>query len=124
LIEPIQYTIKQQLLVKEDKDMKYLMKVEWPNDAANAIIRDPKFSDKMQDLLKEVKAEAAYFTTVNGQRGGYIVINMDDASQMPAMAEPFFLWFKGSVEFIPVMLPQDLAKAGPAIGAAVKKWGT
>lgn len=103
--------------------MRYLMKVEWSNDAGNANLRDPKFGKKMQDLLKELKAEAAYFTTVNGQRGGYIVINMDDASQMPAMAEPFFLRFKAGVEFIPVMLPEDLAKAGPAIRAAVQKWG-
>jgi hypothetical protein len=27
------------------------------------------------------------------------------------------------VEFFTVMLPQDLAKAGPAIGAAVILWG-
>jgi hypothetical protein len=44
-------------------------------------------------------------------------------SQMAAMAEPLFYWLKADVEFIPVMLPQDLAKAGPAIGAAAKKWG-
>jgi hypothetical protein len=61
---------------------------------------------------------------VNGHRGGYIVVNMDEASQMVAMAEPLFLWLKANVEFIPVMLPQDLAKGGPAIGAAVQKWGS
>jgi hypothetical protein len=33
----------------------------------------------MQELLKEQKAEAAYFTTINGQRGCYIVVNVDDA---------------------------------------------
>jgi hypothetical protein len=103
--------------------MRYLMKVDMAVDAGNDNIRDSKFGEKMQALLKDLKAEAAYFTTVNGRRGGYIVVNMDDASQLPAMAEPIFLWFKGNVEFIPVMLPQDLAKAGPAIGAAVQKWG-
>jgi hypothetical protein len=110
-------------VVEEESSMRYLMKVEMPNDAGNANISDPKFGEKMQGLLKEVKAEAAYFTTVNGHRGGYIVVNMDDASQMPAISEPFFLWFKGNVEFIPVMLPQDLMKAGPAIASAVQKWG-
>jgi hypothetical protein len=103
--------------------MRYLIKMDWPNEAGNVAIRDPKFGEKMQALLKELKAEAAYFTTVKGHRGCYIVVNMDDASQMVAMAEPFFLWFKANVKFIPVMLPQDLAKGGPAIGAAVKKWG-
>jgi hypothetical protein len=103
--------------------MRYLIKVEMQTEAGNMAIRDPKFGEKMQALLKEMKAEAAYFTTVNGHRGGYIFVNMDDASQIPAITEPLFLWFKANVEFVPVMLPQDLAKAGPAIGAAVQKWG-
>jgi hypothetical protein len=104
--------------------MRYMIKMEMQTEAGDMAIRDPKFGEKMQALLKELKAEAAYFTTVNGHRGGYIVVNMDDASQMVSVAEPLFLWFKANVEFIPVMLPQDLAKAGPAIGAAVQKWGS
>lgn len=103
--------------------MRYMIKMEMQSEAGNIAVRDPKFGEKMQALLKEMKAEAAYFTTVNGHRGGYIVVNMDDASQIVSMAEPLFLWFKANVEFVPVMLPQDLAKAGPAIGAAVQKWG-
>ena len=103
--------------------MRYLAKVEMETDAGNMAIRDPKFGEKMQALLKELKAEAAYFTTVNGHRGAYIVVNMDDASQMVAMGEPLFLWLKAKVELMPVMLPQDLAKGGPAIATAVKKWG-
>ena len=103
--------------------MRYLIKMEIPNDAGNTAIRDPKFGEKMQTLLKEMKAEAAYFTTVNGHRGCYIIVNMDDASQMVNMAEPLFFWLKANVEFTPVMLPQDLAKGGPAIVAAIQKWG-
>jgi hypothetical protein len=76
----------------------------------------------MNDLLAEIKAEAAYFTTIDGQRGGYMVININDASEIPAIAEPFFLWLGADVEFFPVMRPEDLAKAGPAIGAVVQKW--
>jgi len=47
---------------------------------------------------------------------------MKDASQIPAFAEPFFHWLNAKVEFLPVMLPEDLAKAGPSIATAVKKW--
>ena len=78
------------------------------------MLRDPQFGAKMQQLLAELKAETAYFTAVNGQRGGYIVVNFDDASQIPALVEPLFLWLKADVELIPVMLPEDLAKAGLA----------
>lgn len=103
--------------------MRYLLKVRFPSEAGNACITDPQFGDKMRRLLAEIHAETAYFTAIDGQRGGYIVVDMSDASQIPAIAEPFFLWLKADVEFIPVMLPEDLAKAGPAIAAAKKNWG-
>jgi hypothetical protein len=48
---------------------------------------------------------------------------MDDASQIPAIAEPFFMWLKAEIEFYPVMTPEDLGKGGSAIEAAGKKWG-
>jgi hypothetical protein len=70
-----------------------------------------------------VKAENAYFTTIDGCRGGFIVVNIDDPSQMPAISEPFFLWLNAEIDFYPVMSPDDLEKAAPAIEKAVKKWG-
>ena len=103
--------------------MRYLIRFHIPIEAGNSALRDPKFGERMRDLLAELNAETAYFTAVDGQRGGYIVVNFDDASRIPAIAEPLFLWLKADVELIPVMLVEDLAKAGPAIGAAVKKWG-
>jgi hypothetical protein len=103
--------------------MRFLLRLRIPNEAGNAMVRDPEFGAKFQSALKDVGAEAAYLSAVDGQRGGFVVVNMDDASRIPAVAEPFFNWLKADVEFIPVMLPDDLAKAGPAINAAVKKWG-
>lgn len=104
--------------------MKFIMKVQMASgDAGNDLLGDPQFGKKMHDLLEEVKAEAAYFTTFNGARGCYIVVNMTDASQMPAIAEPFFVWLKAAIEWFPVMTPEDLGKAAPAIAAAFKKWG-
>ena len=94
-----------------------------PIDKGNEALSDPQFGQKMNALLAEIKAEAAYFTAVDGQRGGYVILNMNDASEMPGIAEPFFLWLNDDLEFFPVMKPEDLAKAGPSIGAAVKKWG-
>jgi hypothetical protein len=103
--------------------MRFLMKMEWPVEAGNAALKDPKFGDKMTALFKEMKAEAVYFTTLNGNRGGYVVINVDDPSQMVAMAEPFFYGFKAKVKFMPVMTPEDLAKGMPAAAKAFKEWG-
>jgi hypothetical protein len=49
------------------------------------------------------------------------VHEMMDTSQIPAIAEPWFLAFNADVERRPVMLPADLAKAGGAISEAAKK---
>lgn len=104
--------------------MKYIMRVKMASgEEGNKLLKDPLFGKKMQELLKEVKAEAAYFTTICGHRGGYVIVNMDDASQIPAIAEPFFMWLKAEIEFYPVMTPEDLGKGGAAIEAAGKKWG-
>jgi hypothetical protein len=103
--------------------MRYLVRFHIPIEAGNDALRDPEFGSKMQQMLSEMNAETAYFTSVDGQRGGYIVLNFDDASKIPTIAEPLFFWLKADIEFIPVMLMEDLAKAGPAIEAATKKWG-
>ena len=103
--------------------MKYILKLRFPVERGNEAIADPAFGEKMKALLSEIKAEAAFFTTMCGERGGYIIVNMNDASEMPAKAEPFFLWLDASVDAVPVMQVEDLAKAGPSIGAAVQKWG-
>jgi hypothetical protein len=102
--------------------MKYIMKLRMSLDKGNEALSDPMFGKKMKELIAEIKAEAAYFTTVNGHRGGYFILNINDASEIPAIAEPFFFWLNAEVEFLPVMLPEDLAKAGPAIEAATKRW--
>jgi hypothetical protein len=45
-----------------------------------------------------------------------------DPSRIPALAEPCFLAFNASLELHPAMTADDLAKAGPGIEAAVKKY--
>ena len=47
--------------------------------------------ETVQSIVEELNPEAAYFTDMDGARGGYLIINMVDASQIPAMAEPLFL---------------------------------
>jgi hypothetical protein len=103
--------------------MKYIMKLRIPIEEGNEALKDPQFGKKMNELLAEIKAEAAYFTTVGSQRGGYFIVNMTDASEIPAIAEPFFLWLNADIDFIPVMKPEDLMKAGPAIESAAKRFG-
>lgn len=103
--------------------MRFLLKVNIPVEAGNAAARGGKLGTTIQTILEELKPEAVYFTDSNGQRCGYLFFEMQDASQIPAIAEPWFLAFNASLEFHPVMLPADLAKASGSIEKAVRKYG-
>jgi hypothetical protein len=103
--------------------MRMLMKVVLNTEKANALVSDGSLAKTMQSILADLKPEAAYFTAVDGQRAGYLFIDLQDASQIPSIAEPWFLAFNAAIDLQPVMIPDDLAKAGPAMAAAGKKYG-
>jgi hypothetical protein len=90
--------------------MKYLIRFSLPAEAGNKALKDPKFAEKLQSILKEIKAEAAYFTAVEGQRGGYIVTTIDDASKIAAIGEKFWFFGQANVDFYPVMTAEDLKR--------------
>ena len=104
--------------------MRMLMQIAIPVEAGNTAARTGAFGAPFQKILDALKPEAAYFTTSpTGERGGFIVFDMKDTSQIPAVAEPFFLAYHARVKFFPVMNAQDLANAGPGIEKAVKEYG-
>ena len=103
--------------------MRFLLKVSVPVEAGNAAIKDGSLPKNIQSILAEQKPEAAYFYEENGKRTALVVVNLKDPSEIPAVAEPWFLAFNASVEFHPAMNADDLMKAGPAIEKAVKKYG-
>lgn len=99
-----------------------MMQFTIPVEAGNNAAMSGAFGAAFQKTLESLKPEAAYFGAgTSGERGGVIVFDMKDTSQIPAIAEPFFLAFNAKVTFFPVMSAQDLAKAGPGIEKAVKE---
>ena len=101
--------------------MRFLMMITAPHEQFNSGVKDGSSGKTMQDILGELKPEAAYLTEINGKRTFVLVVNMNETSEMPKYAEPFFLKFNADVQFHPAMLPEDLAKAG--LDALGKKWG-
>jgi hypothetical protein len=101
--------------------MRFLMVVTVPHEQFNARVKDASAGKIMQDILGEIKPEAAYLTEMNGKRTFVFVVNLNEPSEMPKYAEPFFLKFNADVEWHPTMLPEDLAKAG--LEGLGKKWG-
>jgi len=100
--------------------MRMLMHVEFPLEPFNTAVRDGSAGRKIQKIMEELKPEAAYFSEHNGRRGGTLVINVNEPSQVPFFAEPFFLTFNAQVEFRIAMTPEDLGKAN--LDALGKKW--
>jgi hypothetical protein len=100
--------------------MKMLMQVKIPHREFNAAVRDGTAGQKLNRILEETKPEAVYFTEYDGQRGAIMIVNLEEASKVPAFAEPWFLTFNADVEFHAVMQPDELKRAG--LDALGKKW--
>jgi hypothetical protein len=98
-----------------------LMHVSFPVDVFNAAVRDGSVGAKIQKILARQKPEAVYFTDHDGLRSGILVVDLTEASQIPFLAEPWFLAFNAKVDLHPVMIAQDLAASG--LEALGKEWG-
>jgi hypothetical protein len=101
--------------------MRFLFKISMPVEAGNAAAKTG-FS-AIQSILAQQRPEAVYFAAEGGKRTLFLFIHMDDVSQLPAIAEPWFLALNASIEVTPAMTPEDLMKAGPAVEQAVKAFG-
>lgn len=102
--------------------MRCLLKAVMPVESGNAAISDGSLPATIESILADLKPEAAYFAEENGKRTGYIFFDLKDPSQIPAVAEPWFLAFNAHVELHPAMNLEDLKNAGPGIEKAVKNY--
>jgi hypothetical protein len=101
--------------------MKFLMTVTMPLEPFNTLIRNGMIEETMGELVKATKPESAYFTATDGFRSGVFIVNMNDASEIPGLAEPWFLKLNATMDMRPVMSPEDLMKAG--LDDIGKAWG-
>ncbi|MGD1107888.1 MAG: panthothenate synthetase [Terracidiphilus sp.] len=98
-----------------------MMQVEMPLEPFNTAVRNGTAGPTMKKILDEIKPEAAYFGERDGRRGCILIVNLDSPSDVPRLAEPWFLSFNAEVKFRVVMSPEDLAKSD--LNALGKKWG-
>src|SRR4051812_24572818 len=100
--------------------MRTLMIAEFPNEPFNSLVKSGKTGPLLGRILEAIKPEAAYFTELDGMRTGLFIVNLEKASDIPTIAEPFFLNFNAKCRFRTVMTPDDLMKAG--LEELGKKW--
>ena len=100
--------------------MRMLMNVKIPHQTFNAAVKDGSAGGKLARILEAIKPEAAYFTEHNGQRGAVLIVDLPDASKIPALAEPWFLTFDADIHLHVCMTPEDLKHAG--LEELGKKW--
>ena len=102
--------------------MRMLMKVNIPVETGNKAVWEGTLGKTIQQILQAQRPEAAYFVADNGQRCGYLIVNLENESKIPALAEPWFLAFNAAIEFQPAMKPEDLQQAARDIESCAKTY--
>jgi hypothetical protein len=108
---------------KEEIAMRFMLTFRVPPEEGNAAMKDGSFMSAFQSVMEDLQPEAAYLADIEGARGGYLVVNMDDASQIPAIAEPLFLGLSATVQIHPVFTLDDMPRVTEAVEQAVQKYG-
>ncbi len=92
--------------------MRMLVTANMPVDVFNDAVRDGSAGPKLEKILADIKPEAVYFVEDDGERTAIMILDMKSPSDLPKIAEPWFLTFDARVHARPAMTPEDLAKAG------------
>lgn len=100
--------------------MRMILHAKMPNEPFSSFVKDGSVGKRIQKILEEIKPEATYFTEFDGHRSALLIVDVADASKIPALAEPWFLVFNATCELHIAMTPEDLGKSG--IDTVAKKW--
>ena len=96
--------------------MRMLMTVEMDNEATNRAIQDKTMPQVLESTLEKFHPEAAYFTTHDGQRTAYLVLDVAEPAQMVQISEPFFTYMNAKIDWSPVMNRDDLREGLSRLG--------
>lgn len=90
--------------------MRTLLKVSIDAVSGNKAILDGTLQKVVQSTAERLKPEASFFYAEKGKRTCVMVFDMKDSSEIPSIAEPFFIGLNAEVDLIPVMNAQELQK--------------
>jgi hypothetical protein len=90
--------------------MRMMLRVTFPTELGNGAIKSGSFQQVMEATINKLKPEAAYFMANKGCRCAMLFFDMQDASEIPPLAEPLFTALNAEIELQPVMNADDLKK--------------
>ncbi|NML40255.1 hypothetical protein HHL17_23850 [Chitinophaga sp. G-6-1-13] len=97
--------------------MRTMLKVVMEVTASNEAIKKGRLPEIIKATVDKIKPEASYFFASEGCRTGIMIFDLKDPSEIPGIAEPFFMELNAKLEFQPVMNLDDLKKG---LAAALK----
>src|SRR5437868_4478255 len=81
--------------------MRMMLRVTFPTQQANSAIKDSSFQNVLEATMNKLKPEAAYFMANKGCRCAMIFFDMQDALEIPSIAEPLFATLNAEIELQP-----------------------
>jgi hypothetical protein len=88
--------------------MRMLLKIVAVTEAANEFFRSGGVSESTDRLVERLQPEAYYGFVEDRQRTAFIVFDMADPWQIPALTEPMYQQGKAKVTLTPCMNREDL----------------
>lgn len=100
--------------------MKMLVNLVFPIEPFNSRVNDGSAGEIIGRIINETKPESIFFTTQDGNRGATMIVDVNDPSSIPSLAEPWFLNFHAKCDFKVAMTLDDLQKAN--LSKLSQKW--
>ena len=88
--------------------MRTMVKFTIPTQEVNPLVKDGSIGQTMEFLMGNLQPEAAYFGPIDGKRGGFIVINMEEGSDVVTKLEALWLELGATIELFPVATADEL----------------
>jgi len=102
--------------------MRWMVNFTIPGEYGNDLVKSGKIGQNFHSLMEDFKPEAAYFFPENGQRSGFMVVDVTDSSDLVKVAESFWFGLRADITVTPVMNGEDLGKGLGGIEGIITRY--
>ena len=102
--------------------MRMMLRFSFPTKEGNETLRTGRIQQLLQNVVQDLKPEAAYFYSDRGMRSGHFIFDMQEPSQLIDVMEPFFFGLGAEVDVTPVMKAEDIQKGMAHLPAIIERY--